>query len=221
MKITKIEMQKKNRKRYSIYLDGEFNFGIHEDILIRCGLYVDQEIDQDYINDVLKKEEQSKANSYAVNLISYRSRSENEIVKKMGEKDYPMEVIGETIEFLTRNNLIDDYQFALMFIRDKTSLSRHSMTRIKHDLRQKGVPKEIIQKAIFDIEDENYNPDYENAKYLSYKKYKDLKLRTKYKDLSEYEIKQKVYHSISQKGFNIYTIKDALEEVLNSDINVF
>lgn len=214
MKITKIELQKKNNKRYSIYLDEEFSFGIHEDVLIKCGLHKDQIISQEYINEILNKEEQSKANHYAINLISYRARSTKEVKDKMIDKGYSIATIDQTVAFLKENKLLNDLEFAKMFIRDKTSLSRHSIIRVKNDLRQKGVDKEIVQEAIDSISD----PDYENAKYLSFKKYEDLKSRKKYSDSSDYDIKQKVYQYMNQKGFNIYLVKDALLDAITNDI---
>ncbi len=217
MKITKIEVQKKNIKRFSIYIDSEFSLGIHEDVLIKCNLYVNKVIDTDYIETIVKTEEQSKANHYAINLLSYRVRSKHEILTKMTEKDYDLDIINNTIDFLTDNHLLNDLEFARMFIRDKLNLTRYSILRIRHDLRNKGVDKQLINEALLLIEDDELDPDYDNAKYLSLKKYNDLKSKKKNIDLSEYEIKQKVYSAISQKGFNIYIIKDALEDALKEE----
>lgn len=225
MKITKIEIQKKNNKRYNIYVDEIFELGVDENVLIKCGLYVDQTIDSEFITNIVLKEEQSKGNHYAINLISYRMRSEKEVIDKMRIKNYEFNIIDNTIQFLYENNLLNDLNFSLMFLRDKTSLNRHSLKRIKYDLKNKGVSNEIINNAINLYLDENDDPDFENARYLSLKKYHEIKARKKSSSLTEYEIKQKTYQAIVIKGFNIYTVKDALEDGLlnltENDFNIF
>ena len=36
--ITKIEIQKRNKDRYSIYIDGEYSFGVYENVIIKYAL---------------------------------------------------------------------------------------------------------------------------------------------------------------------------------------
>ena len=67
MKITNIELQK-NRKRYNIYIDDEFAFGISDELRYKFGLHIDDNIEQDFIEDILKSEEQMKAINYALKL---------------------------------------------------------------------------------------------------------------------------------------------------------
>ena len=45
MKITKIERQKHNLKRYSVFLDGKYKFGIHKELIAQLNLKKGKEID--------------------------------------------------------------------------------------------------------------------------------------------------------------------------------
>ncbi len=211
MKITKIEIQKKNLKRYNLYIDNEFNMGIHEDVIVILGLYVNMIIDQEMYDEILLKEVYSKAKADALNYISYRMRSESEVKKKLYELGYIHEMVDATIDFLYEYSYLNDLEFTKSFIHDKATLSRHSIYRIRHDLRQKGVKPEIIEKALNNYKDQMIDFDYDNAKILSLKKYKQLYNKKKY---NEYELKQRVYQALVQKGFNIYTIKEALQDAL-------
>ena len=38
MIVTKIERQKRNSQRVNLFLDGEFAFGIHDEVLLRSGI---------------------------------------------------------------------------------------------------------------------------------------------------------------------------------------
>ena len=214
MKITKIEIQKKNLKRYNLYIDDEFNMGIHEDVIVILGLYVNMVIDQEMYNEILLKEVYSKAKADALNFISYRMRSESEVKKKLFELGYTPEMIDTTIDFLYEYSYLNDFEFTKSFIHDKATLSRHSIYRIRHDLRQKGVNSEIIEKALNHYRDQMIDFDYDNAKVLSLKKYKQLHNKRKY---NEYELKQRVYQALVQKGFNIYTVKESLQDALDDE----
>jgi len=214
MKITKIEIQKKNLKRYNLYIDGEFKMGIHEDVIVSLGLYVNMVIDDHMLEDILMKEVYAKAKADALNYISYRMRSESEVKTKLYELGNTEDMVNVTIDFLYEYGYLNDYEFTKSFIHDKATLSRHSLYRIKHDLKIKGVSSKVIEKAISYYNDQMIDFDYDNAKVLSLKKYKQLSNKKKY---SEYELKQRVYQALSQKGFNIYTVKDALEDALNEE----
>ena len=61
-KITAIEVQRKNKKRYNVYIDDSFAFGVHEDVLILHKLTVGMELSTAFKEEVLVAEEQSKAN---------------------------------------------------------------------------------------------------------------------------------------------------------------
>ncbi|MCH4889737.1 hypothetical protein EZV73_19295 [Acidaminobacter sp. JC074] len=214
MKITKIEIQKKNLKRYNLYIDGDFKMGIHEDVIVSLGLYVNMVIDEATVEDILLKEVYAKAKADALNYISYRMRSESEVKSKLYELGNTEDMVNVTIDFLYEYGYLNDYEFTKSFIHDKATLSRHSLYRIKHDLKLKGVSSKVIEKAINYYKDQMIDFDYDNAKVLALKKYKQLLSKKKY---SEYELKQRVYQALSQKGFNIYTVKDALEDALNEE----
>jgi regulatory protein len=212
MKITRIEIQKKNKKRYNLYLDNEFRTGIHEDVLVMLGLHVNQQITEEIYEDIILKELYAKAKSEALHFISYRMRSTSEVVKKLSE--YEEEVINETLDFLNEHGFLNDKEFIKAFIHDKATISRHSMTKIKYELKKIGLPTHLVEQVVNDYVDQEIDFDFDNAKVLSLKKFKQLLAKDKY---NEYELKQRVYQSLTQKGYNIYLVKDALNKALEEE----
>ena len=67
MKITRIESQK-NINRVNIYIDNKFAFGLTDEIRYKYDLHTNKEIDEEFIEDVLKAEEQNKVINKALNL---------------------------------------------------------------------------------------------------------------------------------------------------------
>ena len=50
-----IEKQKNNKSRYSIYIDDKFSLGVDENTLIKYELRKGKEIDNNFIEDVIKE----------------------------------------------------------------------------------------------------------------------------------------------------------------------
>lgn len=206
-KITKVEKQKKNNKRYSIYINEEFAFGVHEDILVKYELLKGKELDDDFINEVIIAKEQNKADNYGLKLLSYRVRSEKEIKDKMLEKGYDKDIILYTIRNLKKNGYIDDRHFAYSFIKDKSNIKKYGKQRIKMELLQKGVEREIIDELFEELLDSS--DEYERAIELAKKKlkasYSKDEKRAQYAKLGGY---------LQRRGYDMSTIKRVLEELL-------
>lgn len=216
MKITKIEIQKKNKKRYNLYIDDEFKMGIHEDVIVYLGLYVNQIIDESMYDDILLKEVKAQAKADAMNFISYRMRSRYEVKEKLRNLDYTEELIEETLLFLMEYGYLNDLEFTKSFIHDKATVSKHSLKKIRYDLKAKGISQSTFDDALQYYTDQDIDFEYDNAKILSKKKYDQLKAKNKY---NEYELKQRVYQYMVQKGYLMYLVKDALNDALEEAID--
>ena len=206
IKITKIEPQQKRKNRYSIFIDGEFAFGADESVLIKYSLSNGMELDKHQMEEVIKAEEQSKANNYALNLLSYRARSEKEIRDKLKQRGYEDNYIENTIEFLYKYHYLNDYEFGKFLAKDKQSFKKAGKRVIMSELYQKGVDKEIISEII----DEVIDPDEElqRALELAEKKavsYKNDDRNAKYRKLSAF---------LARKGYSFDIISKVLKEVL-------
>jgi regulatory protein len=210
MIITKIELQKKNKHRFNLYIDDVFKCGIHEDVIIQLNLKTGMDIDTLFFEELLQSEQQSKAKSDAIQFISYRMRSTLEVEKKLKNLGYEDIMVNKTIEFLKEHNLLNDLDFAEAYISDKTNITRHSLRRIKYDLMNKGLSEESFDRVSI-----NYiHKDEENLLHLLPIKYAALKKR--YEDQS-YVLEQKLFSFFYQKGFAIDTIKKVYRTILSDD----
>ncbi|WP_202709726.1 RecX family transcriptional regulator [Sporosalibacterium faouarense] len=206
-KITKVEKQKRNNKRYSIYINGEYAFGVHEDTLVKYELLKGKELDNEFIDKVIKAKEQSKGNNYALKLLSYRSRSKKEIQNKMDLKGYDKSIIDNVIYNLEKKGYIDDKQFTIEYVKDKVKLKKFGKKRLEIELIKKGIEKIVIREVIENLVDkeEEYNRALEIAK---------KKLRTSYKNDEKRAQYRKLGGFLQRKGYDFDIVKKVLEEVL-------
>lgn len=205
--ITKIEFQKKNDNRVNIFLDGEFAFGLNADLVYEYKLERGKEIENDFIEDVLKAEEKKKAENYSLILLSSRVRTEKEIIQKMKLKGYEEDTIQGVIKKLTELGYINDEVFAEMYTEDKQKLGKLGGNRIKQELMQKGVSREIAQKVVEERTDKD--EEYETALEIGTRKYE----QTYHKDE-----KRKAYQKLSaflvRKGYSFDIVSRVVKEIL-------
>lgn len=211
MKITKIEPQKRNRKRMSVYIDGAFAFGVDMEVAYVCGLKEGLEVDKEWIDAVVQKEELLRAQNYALNLLSFRARSEKEIAERMAQKGYEPFIIDKTIAYLKEQGYINDKAFAEAFIKDKLELNGHGRNRIRWELYKKGVSRELVDELLEKV----VTPDeeYEKAKMLAERK---MKLWQKDSKPVQY---RKLSGLLARKGYSFDLVsKVARELVYESDV---
>src|SRR6185312_4578350 len=79
MKVTSVEPQKKNPKRFNVFLDGKFAFGADEDLIVNFRLLPGKQINLKELEKLLYEEEIGKLMEQMYGLVSIRSRSEKEI----------------------------------------------------------------------------------------------------------------------------------------------
>ncbi len=139
--------------------------------------------------------------------LSYRQRSEKEIVDYLGEKqrrakNLTDEIIAEIILKLREYKFIDDRQFAKSWIRQRTEIGNKPSRVIEFELRQKGISQDIIDECL--SRENTKESDLESAKKLTTKKM-DF-----YRGLPPDKRREKVMNYLLRKGFNYETVRKAV-----------
>lgn len=203
MKITSIEPQK-NKNRVNVYVDNLFSIGIEDELRYKYKLEVGMEVDDNFIKDVLKAEEQNKVTSHALNLLSYRQRSEKEIYLALKRKGFEENYIRYSINYCMENNYLNDKDFAISFINDKLNLNKLGPERIRYELILKGISKDIIDDLLIIDFDEQYKTAMELAQ---------KKLPSYRKDDSN-AIYRKLSGFLQRKGYSYDVISKVMRQVL-------
>ena len=204
MKITSIKPQKRKQDRVNIYIDDKFSFGLSQDIIYKFGLYVDMEISDEFINEILLKEEERKVLDSALNFLSYRARSEKEVYTRLTQKEYPHNFILSAIAYCKEHGYINDKEFALSFIRDKTNINKYGPKKLKYELYKKGVSQSIIDEVLISDKD----TEYEMALELG------LKRLDRYKNDSKDAIYRKLGGFLQRKGYSYDIVYKVLREIV-------
>jgi regulatory protein len=198
-KITALKRQKRNAQRISVYLDGEFAFGLSR--FAAAWLEVGQELTPEKIRQLRETDEREVSYQRALNYLSYRPRSEREVRQNLQKHDTPEAVIDETLDRLRRNGLVDDLQFAKDWVENRSTFRPRGRRALAAELRQKGIARETIEAALQNLDEDALA--YQAA----------VKQARKYENLEWADFRRKMNAFLARRGFNYETAKSAVEHV--------
>lgn len=219
MKVTSVEPQKNNPRRFNIFLDGQFAFGADEDLVVERRLVIGKEISGDDMEKILSEAEVGKLVEKVYGLLNIRYRSEREIrdymkqlsfKRKLKDKDELSEVVIEAlIEKLKKRDLINDLRFATEWVEARRKSKKKGINALKSELFQKGISREIT--------DEVLSADIGDSEESLAKQALEKKLRI-WKNLPEMEFKQKSLRFLMSRGFNYDLAKQVVENSLKEGV---
>ena len=152
--ITAIEPQKKRGSRRSIFVDGEFVAGVHEDVVAALNLGVGQTLDRSRLVELVRAETARKARGSALRLINYRDRSISEIRKRLSANEFPEDIVDEVVDQLSRAGLVDDRKFSRDWVKSRTTGKPMGKARLAWELRSKGVEPRVVEEALEDLDED-------------------------------------------------------------------
>jgi len=141
-----------------------------------------------------------KARDYAFLLLKFRLRSESELVQRLKLKKIPEETIKEVVSFLKEKKFIDDNVFARVWVNSRLKRPL-GFRRIKQELRQKGIDKEVIETEVGKIK--GYS-EAETVLELAKERLDKLKA------VEPATAKRRVYAYLARRGFSPEVIIDTL-----------
>jgi regulatory protein len=147
-----------------------------------------------------------KAKQRAFRLLAIRARSERELRTKLKEKGYDESVVGDVTARLRELRYLDDESFAKSWTRNLAVNRLWGNIRIEASLRDKGIPRELIELVIREVREEL--SEQKALRALIKKKEKNLTMKMDDSD------KRRLARSLMGKGFPLDLIFDVLNEEL-------
>ncbi len=95
-----------------------------------------------------------KAQQKALRLLSLRSRSKKEMESRLRDKGFDESIVGKVIDNLSGLRYLDDDAFAREWARSLAVNRLYGNRRIERSLREKGIPRETIKRAIAGVREE-------------------------------------------------------------------
>ncbi len=202
-KITAIKAQRRNRQRVSVFLDGEFAFGLSR--FVAAWLAPGRLLTEAEIEKLLEEDTYEVAFQKALQFIHHRPRSIEETRRRLTEKGFNDNVIDATVEKLRDKNWLDDFDFSHQWIENRNAFRPRSDRLLAYELRLKGVADETIDRAL-----EKFGGDQDELAYQA-----GIKKARKCRQESKLDFLKKVGGFLGRRGFHYGIVKPAVERLWN------
>ena len=140
----------------------------------------------------------------AVKFLSYRSRTENEVIMHLQNKGFADEVISRVISRLKEYRYVDDEAYLKSFLASNEAVKKYGRKRVFFDLQKKGLAEEILNKleAYYTVKTEQKLCENLSQKYRPLIKGKSVRERQK-----------KLYEKLLRMGYNHQLVMDTVSHL--------
>lgn len=143
MIVTGIEEVTKSRSK--IFLDGEFAFVLYKGELRRFHLAPGEEMKEKDYRQVMEEILPKRAKLRAMNLLLKKDYTTAQLCDKLRRGGYPEEIVQQALAYVASFRYTDDLRYCMDYI--TCHQETKSKMRMEQDLRAKGIPKDILEKA--------------------------------------------------------------------------
>ena len=204
--ITRLESQVHNDDRVSVYLDGEFAFGIHEDLVVKHSLQVGATLTPEGVRELERDEQYVDAKQAALDYLAYKPRTEEEVRRKLRQEDVPSPVIEDVIARLYELEYLDDEAYAHDYAHNRFSSKKYGPVRIRRELTERGVDRRLADAAV----DELFAEVDVTAAAWTHAEKRWPRLAG---EDDPRRRRQKMYRYLRRRGFTSNTIRPNLDEL--------
>jgi regulatory protein len=198
--ITLLEVQKRNKNRVNVHLDGEYAFSLTLDEAAR--LHKGQVLSEADVERLHNDDDVIRAVDASARFLATRPRSEHEVRDNLVKKETDPTVIDAAVERLRALGYLDDLAFAQYWVQNRTTFKPLSARALRYELRQKGVANPIIDQVLADL-------DGDSAAYSAAQEH----LR-KLRGLTRREFSEKLTAFLQRRGFSFGEIRPVIQQVL-------
>lgn len=202
-KITKIEVQKKNKERFNLFLDDTFEMGIDINTLVYFNLKKDDDVDAATMQQIQQYEQYRQGVNLAIQYISYRKRTEKEVSQYLIKQEIAESVVAQVIAYCYDERLIDHEDYAESLKNTMIQTTDKGPEVYKQKLYQAGIETSIIDSYtdLYTQQQPIENIVKTAQKIINQKKGPIVKQ------------KEKLTQSMLQKGYTFDTISTILNEL--------
>lgn len=195
----KLSVKNGRENKIHIFVDDEYSLTVDNEYWYTSEWCTVKEIDEEDFEELKEEIECRRAWLSALDLLSVRSHSQKELILKLQRK-YSRNAAESAAQKAAELGLIDDEAFAAMYAKELIERKKYGISRVKNELRLKGISSHIIESILFSL-DINSKESIIN---LVERKYSHK--------LADDKGRRQVIAALQRRGFSYSEIKSALSE---------
>ncbi len=196
----KLSVKNGRNNKIHIFFDEEYSLTVDSEYWYTSEWSVKKEIDEEEIGLLKEEIEARRAWLSLLDLLSVRSHSKKELILKLRRK-YSQSAAELAVQKAEGLGLLDDEAFAEMYANELLQRKKYGISRIKNELRLKGIDSDIIESVVYslDIDAKESIINLINRKYL--------------RKLDDEKGRRNVISALQRLGYSYSDIVAALRQV--------
>lgn len=201
MKITDIAPR---RHRLSqLYIDGEAAVKVDTETLLRRGIAIGDELDDEELHELLQASAKHRAEEKALYLLEHRAHSKKELENKITRAEFDREAARSAVEHMEELGLLNDEDYARRLANELFTRKNSARAR-KQELRQKGIDDALIAAVMDEFSTERSETE-ENIRAILERKYPMAR--------EDEKVRRRAVAALQRYGYGF----DEIFSVLNSE----
>lgn len=200
-KITKLERQKHDNRRVSVFVDEEYAFSLSDELVILNKLAVGKDVNLLPLRELAEEDEFSRALSASFDLLGRGEKTEKQLREYLSKKEYDEKTADRVIGRLRELGYLDDRAYAERFTETCSGMGKRA---IRYKLISRGVPRDVIEDVLAAVPEESFRDD---ALLLAERQ------RARYASLPLREQKRKLSDFLARRGFDWDTVSGTIERL--------
>lgn len=188
-----------------IYIDDKYAFSLSPNEVVRQKIDKDQVISPSKLKQLKHSGDYEKNYLKALNLISYRPRSVQEIKQYLHRNSVSPTVISEIVSTLKRQNYLNDSDFALAYAKTKVKLKNYGPYRLQSELSARGISSSLISQTIDTL--------FAGQDDLFHQARLALNKKKAFYSLPALEFRRKATQYLYRLGYDLDTINRAISSI--------
>lgn len=202
--ISNIAFQKQDPNRCSVFLDEKYAFGLHVDLVMQRDLKKDLFLSEEQCRELTDQDLYYKAMKRCMDFIAYRPRSSAEIQTRLKQLGVAENIASRVEGRLTELNLVNDAEYARMFVESRVRSRGFGRFRIKQELIQKGIDAAVAEATLDKLySDEDQQKQLAKLLAVAKRKYRN--------EADERAQNNKITAFLVRKGFDGSSIREQLK----------
>lgn len=151
--VTAISRQVNDPDRCSVFLDGDFAFGLHAQVVASAGLSTGTSLDRAECEKLLREDVYHRAWSRALGYLAHKARTSTEVRRRMNDIGAPEDVSDRIVARLEDLGYIDDRDYAARYVESRLRSRGYGPRRLERELKKKGIPRRDAEEAVAGLDE--------------------------------------------------------------------
>lgn len=204
MNLKIVNYKKLKNGMYTIKLEDSREITLYQEVILEYELLLDKNIDNDKLVKINLLNKKWEVYYTALKILKSRFRSRKELFDLLIKKDFPSDLVSDSLDKLEKQGYINDLSFAKSYMNNQVLTTNRGPNRISNDLLGKGVSVEIIEEVILEYD-------------INLQREKIIKLVDKYlksnRSRSGNVLKMKIINDLLKLGYDRSTILGVVDNM--------